>query len=63
MKRRLFMNRFCIAVKNAKAIFPQLRIGQIIIDSIEDEQALFYMSDEDLSLAIEKFMKQFEEEK
>jgi hypothetical protein len=55
-------SRFTTAIKNAKGILPQLRIGQIIVNALEDGTDVFYVDDETLILAIEKYLKMYEKE-
>jgi|WetSurSiteA1Bulk_404760.scaffolds.fasta_scaffold108321_2 hypothetical protein len=55
-------HRFCTAVKNAKGILPQQRIGQIIVNALDDKTDVFYVEDEVLCSAIEKYIKLYEEE-
>lgn len=49
-------------LRSAKLAFPKMRLGQILSDAVEAAQmtmkldALYYMSDEQLALALRQYM-------
>lgn len=61
------MTRLQITIKQAQLVFPQLRLGQLLINAVSFDKPdmssitspgtqLFYMSDEDLIEALEAYM-------
>jgi hypothetical protein len=49
--------RTCATLTTAKMMFPNLRVGQLIMDALPEGKDLFYIPDEELAVALEKFME------
>ncbi len=46
------------AIKIAKATFPSLRIGQLLLNAVPEGKDLYYISDDDLTELVRKLVNE-----